>query len=80
MGHHEIKVYSISRQSYPLASKNFENSEYRYLDDCQILLKVDLIKREHLLSILNQINNNILFTMENVKQDYFFRCYDKQKW
>ena len=64
MGYHEIKVYSIIRQSHALASKHFENSLYRYLGDCQILLKVNLIKPEHLLSILNQINNNIQFTME----------------
>ena len=64
MGYHEIKVYFIIRQSHVLASKHFENSLYRYLGDCQILLKVNLIKPEHLLSILNQINNNIQFTME----------------
>ena len=29
-----------------------------------MLLKVNLIKPDHLLSILNQINNNIQFTME----------------
>ena len=54
MGYHEIKVYSIIRQSYALASKHFENSWFR-LDDCQILLKVNLMKPDHLLSILNQI-------------------------
>ena len=83
MRYHEIKVYSISRQSYPLASKHFENSEYRYLDDCQILLKVDLIKPEHLLSILNQINNYIQFTRDKSqtnKTTTFFRYYNKQKW
>ena len=64
MGYHEIKNYSIVRQSYALASKHFENFWFRYLDDCQILLKVNLIKPEHLLSIINQINNNIQFTME----------------
>ena len=64
MGYHEVIVYSIIRQSYSLDSKHFENSCFRYLDDCQILLKVNLIKPEHLLSILNQINNNIQFTME----------------
>ena len=64
MGYHEIKVYSITRQSYALASKYFENSWFRFLDECQILLKVSLIKPEHLLPILNQINNNIQFTME----------------
>ena len=64
MGYHEIKVYSIISQSYALASKHFQNCWFRYLDDCQILLKVTLINLEHLLSILNQINNNIQFTME----------------
>ena len=58
MGYHEIKNYSIIRQSYALASKHFENFWFRYLDDCQILLKVGLIKPEHLLSTINQINNN----------------------
>ena len=63
MGYHEIKVYSIIRQSYTLASKRFENSWFRYLDDCQILLKINLIKPEHFLPILNQMNINIQFTM-----------------
>ena len=64
MGYHKVKVYSITSQSYTLVSKYFQNFWFRYLDDCQILLKVNLIKPEHLLSILNQINNNIQFTME----------------
>ena len=54
MWYHEIKVYSIISQSYALASKHFLSSWFIYLDDCQILLKVNLIKSEHLLSILNQ--------------------------
>ena len=62
--YHEIKVYSIISQSYALASKHFQNSWFRYLDDCQILLKINLIKPEHLFSILNQIKNNIQFIME----------------
>ena len=53
MGYHEIKVYSITHQTYALASKHFENFWFRYLDDCQILMKVNLIKPEHSLSILN---------------------------
>ena len=60
----KLKFTLLSARSHALASKNFENSWYRYLDDCQVLLKVNLIKPEHLLSILNQINNNIQFTME----------------
>ena len=50
-GYHEFKVYSIIRQTYALASKYCENSCFRVLDDCQILLKVNLIKPNHLLSI-----------------------------
>ena len=49
MGYHEIKAYSIIRQSHALASKYFQNSWFRYLADCQILLKVNLVKPEHLL-------------------------------
>ena len=64
MGYHEIKVYSIISQSYTLASKHFQNSWFRYLDNCQILLKVNLITSDHLFSILNQINDNIQFTIE----------------
>ena len=59
MLYHEMKVFSIIFQSYALASKHFENSRFRYLDDFQILLRINLIKLEHLLSVLNQINNNI---------------------
>ena len=63
-GYHEIKVYSIIRQGYLLAGKHFENSWFRYLGDCQILLKVNLIKPEHILSIFTQINSRIQFTIE----------------
>ena len=64
MGNHEIKVYSIIHQSYTLVSKCFENSCFRFLDDFTILLKVNQIKLDDLLSVLNQINN-IQFTTEN---------------
>ena len=64
MGYRKIKIYSIIRQNYALATKHFENSWFRYSDDCQILLKANLIKPDHLISILNQVNNNIQFTME----------------
>ena len=60
----KLKFTLLSARSHALASKNFENSWYRYLDDCQVLLKVNLIKPEHLLSILNQINDNIQFIIE----------------
>ena len=49
---------------HALVSKYFENSWSRFLDDCQVLLKVSWIKPYYLLSIINQINNNTQFTME----------------
>ena len=54
MGYHEMKVYSIIYQSHISASDHFESSWYRFSDNCQILLKFNLIKADHLLSILNQ--------------------------
>ena len=69
IGYHEIKFYSIIRLSYGLASKSIENSWFRYSDNCQILMKVNLIKPEHLLRILKRINNIIQFTMEKVRKD-----------
>ena len=53
VGYNEIKVYSFIHQSHALASKQFENSWFGYLDDCQVLLKVNLIKSDHLRSISN---------------------------
>ena len=76
-----MKLKFTIRQSYVLASKHFENSWFRYLDDCQILLEVNFIKPEHLLLILNQINNNIQFTIEKKSnKTTFFKYYDKRKW
>ena len=65
MGYHEITVYFIIRQIYALASKHFEKAWFRYLGDCQILLKVNLITTDRLLSI---------------KKTTFFSYYDKPKW
>ena len=67
MAYYEIKVYSIIHLSCALARKYFQYSWFRFLDDTQISLKVNLIKPDHLLSILNQTNNNIQFTMEKSK-------------
>ena len=64
MGYHEMKVYSVIYQSHASASEHFESSWYRFSDNCQILLKFNLIKPDHLLSLLNQINNNIQLTVE----------------
>ena len=63
----------------------YANSWFRYLDGCQILLIVNLIKPEHLLSILNQVNN-IQFTMENKSNKTTFlniminKVVQKSKW
>ena len=73
MGYHEIKGCSIICQSYAFASKYFENSSLRFLDDCQILLKVNLIKPDHLLSILNQINNIQVTVEKKPSKTTFFR-------
>ena len=67
MEYHEIKVFSFIRQSYALTTKNFEISCFRFLDGCQILLKVNLIKLDNTFSILNQINNDTQFTMEKIQ-------------
>ena len=45
----------------------------------QMLLKVNLIKKEHLLSILNQINNTQLTMEKNQGRLPFFRYYEKKK-
>ena len=67
MAYYEIKVYSIIHLSCALARKYFQYSWFIFLDDSQISLKVNLIKPDHLLSILNQTNNNIQFTMAKSK-------------
>ena len=43
-----------------------------------MLLKVNLIKPNHLLSVLNQISNKIQFTIHKSQQDYICRYNDKQ--
>ena len=58
-----MKLKFIICQSYALAGELVENSWFSYLGDCQILLKVNLARPKRLLSILNQISNNIQFTM-----------------
>ena len=64
IGYHESKFYSAIRQGHALVIKYFENSQFRFLDDCQILLKVSWIKPDYLLSIINQINNSTQFPIE----------------
>ena len=43
-GYHELKVYSIVCQRDISVSKYFENPMFRFLDDCQLLRKVDMVK------------------------------------
>ena len=43
-------------KKYALVSKYSKNSWFKFLDHCQILLKVNFIKTDYLLSILNQID------------------------
>ena len=65
--------FTLLCTSYGLVGKHFQSFWLRFLGDSQILLTVNLIKPDYLLSILNQINNNIEFTMEKkVKEDYLF--------
>ena len=63
-GYHELKVYSIVCQRDISVSKYFENPMFRFLHECQLLLKVDMVKPDRFISILNQINNNIQLTVE----------------
>ena len=69
MTYHEIQVYStIKKTSNLVVSKFFEENwffeENRFLDDCEILLNSKLIKPNDILTILNQVNPNLQFTME----------------
>ena len=54
MRYHEIKICCSICHCHSLASKYFENSWFRFLDECQISLKVNLIKQDHLRSILKR--------------------------
>ena len=47
-----------------LGGNYLKNFSLRFLDDRKILLNVPMIKRDNFLSILNQNNINIHFTVE----------------
>ena len=65
MAYHEIQLYFIIINTYSLVvSKFFEENWFRFLDDCEILLNTKLIKPNDLLTILNQLDPNLQFTME----------------
>lgn len=44
--------------------KEIENNWLRFLDDCFIILENDALKPNEFLNILNELNNDIKFTME----------------
>ena len=65
MGYHEIRLYDLIELNYSVDIRQyFVENWKRFLDDCQILLKTDLIKSDDLLTVLNSVNNNIQFSME----------------
>ena len=65
MGYHEIRLYDLIELNYNLDIRQYSMENWkRFLDDCEILLKTDLIKPDDLLTILNSANNNIQFLME----------------
>ena len=46
MGYHEIKHYDLIKSNYNLDVRQyFKENWKRFLDDCEILLNTDLIKR-----------------------------------
>ena len=65
MGYHEIKLYDFNESNY-----NFQIRQYfvenwrRFLDDCGIILNIDVINPDGLLTIINSVNNDIQFSME----------------
>ena len=65
MRYHEIKFYDLIELNYSVDIRQyFVENWKRFLDDCQIRLKTDVIKPDDLLTILNSVNNNIQFSME----------------
>ena len=65
MGYHEIKLSDLIELNYKFDIRQyFVENWKRFLDDCQILLKTNLIKPDDLLTILNSINKDNQFSME----------------
>ena len=65
MGYREIKLYDLIELNYNLGIRQyFVENWKRFLDDCKILLNIDLIKPDDLLTILNSVNNDIQFSMD----------------
>ena len=65
MGYREVKLYDLIELNYNLDIRQYflENWK-RFLDDCEIPLKTDLIKSDDLLTILNSVNSDIQFSTE----------------
>ena len=65
MRYHEVKLYDLIELNYNLDIRQyFVENWKRFLDDCEVLLKTDLIKPDDLLTILDSVNNDIQFSME----------------
>ena len=65
IAYHEIQVYFIIKNTYNLVViKFFEKNWFRFLDHFEILLNTKLINHNDLLTILNQVNCNLQYTME----------------
>ena len=65
MGYHEIKLYDLIELNYNLDIRQyFVENWKKFLDDCEILLKTDLIKWDDLLTILDFVDNDIQLSME----------------
>ena len=65
MSYLEIKLYDLIEFNYNLDIRQYLVENWKKLiDDCEILLKADLIKPDDLLTILNSVNNDIQFSNE----------------
>ena len=65
MGYHEIKLYDLIELNYNLDIRQyFAENWKRFLDDCETLLKTDVIKPDDQLTILNSATIDIQFSME----------------
>ena len=65
MGYHEIKLHVLIELNCKIdIMQYFVENLKRFLDDCEILLNIDLIKLDDLSTILNSVNNDIQFLME----------------
>ena len=83
---HEINAYDLIESNYSLDIRQYfmENFQ-RFLDDCEILSKTDLINLDGLLTLLNSINNNTQFSKEMSDKklpflDILITKSDKQVW